>query len=215
MGADTNLIQQKDRHRTVVAKFTKVVFPEICPVCMNEAEDLVALTMMETKERWTETRSLVGGWAKSQDRADVILEQARGGTTFWIPACLQHGSGSVTTPRKKTMSAIGFLFLLYPFIFYVLGIAAALEFSRPLTDYVMPLAIIFGLIVLDIAYGFYPRALERNLKIWDFSIAKDRVTIVIKNNEYRELFLEQNALHADLYENDTTEDEDIDVTGGK
>ncbi|MHA1908345.1 MAG: hypothetical protein ACW98Y_13685 [Candidatus Thorarchaeota archaeon] len=206
MGAENIEVKGKDRIHTVNAKLSRVVFPEVCPVCISEAEDLVALTIMETKERWTETRSLVGGWTKSQDRADVILQESRGGTTFWIPACLQHGSGTITTPRKKVISAIGFLFLLYPFIFSVLLIANALEFSRPIGELGWMLLFVFILIIGDILYGFFPRALERNIRIWEISRAKDRVTIILKNEKYRMMFLEQNALHADLYEDETPED---------
>jgi hypothetical protein len=161
---------------------------------------------LETKERWTESRSLVGGWTKGHDKAEVILQEAKGGTTFWIPACFQHGSGTITTPRKKVISAIGFLLLFYPFMFYVLGIAAALEFSRPLTEMLLPLILIFAFIIVDIMYGFYPRALERHVKILDLSRAKNRATIILKNDEYRTLFLEHNALHAELYDNKTQED---------
>ncbi len=201
MGSNINPARKKVQRKRISSSLSKIVFPEVCPVCMDEAEDLVALTIMESQDRWIESRSLVGGWMKSQNKVEVALQESRGGITFWIPACLQHGSDTITTPRKKIIAAIGFLLLIYPFIFYTLGIATALEFDRPLSGMLLSLILIICLIIIDIMYGFYPRALERSVKIENISRTKDRVIIILKNDDYRNQFLEQNALHAELLEN--------------
>ena len=49
-----------------------------------------------------------------------------------------------------------------------------------------------------VIYGYYPRALERSLKFIDIDRAKDAVYIDIMNDEYRKLFMDLNAMHADV-----------------
>ncbi|MDF1539152.1 MAG: hypothetical protein P1Q69_09630 [Candidatus Thorarchaeota archaeon] len=214
MSGKESIIDERNRKYIVRASLSKSVFPEVCPVCMEEAEDLVAIIIMETRSHWNETRGLVSGWTKPEDKGELILSEARGGTTFWIPACLQHGSDSMTTPKKKVLSAVGFMVLFYPLLYFILGALTAREFSRPLLPILGPMVFIIALMVIDIMYGFYPRAIERNIRFLDINRAKDEVMILLKNNEYRDLFLESNPMHAALLENMKTDNDAHSDIGG-
>lgn len=202
--------KRQDKQALVKAKLSKVQFPEVCPVCVEEAEDLVAITVFETLiDRWTERRGLVSGWTKEQDRVDVALSQMKGGSIFWVPTCLSHGSETISTPRKKIMSIIGFMLLFYPFLYYMLGLVAAIEYSRPLLDYLIPVSVLLVAFIIDIMYGFYPRVLERSIKFLDVSHSKDEVVIYLKNPRYRELFLEMNEMTAESLQTEGTKTEGI------
>ncbi len=214
MGVKESIIDDKNRKNIVHASLSKSVFPEVCPVCMREAEDLVAIIVLETRDRWNDTRGLVSGWAKPQDKGELILSEARGGTTFWVPACLQHGSDTMTTPKKKVLSVIGFMVLFYPLLYFILGALTAREFSRPLLPVIGPMVFIMILMAIDIMYGFYPRAIERHIRFIEVDRSKDEVMVLLKNDEYRKLFLESNPMHAALFENMKTDDDERSNVGG-
>ncbi len=201
---------QKKRSALVKAKISKFQFPERCPVCMEEAEDLVALTVFEAKiDHWTERRGLVSGWEKQQDSADIAMSQARGGSIFWVPTCLAHGSDTISTPKKKVISILGFMLLFYPTLYFVLGLIAAVEYDRPAFDFAIPILLLIIAIAIDILYGFYPRALEKHVKFIELNYSKDEVIIVLKNESYRALFLKENEMAAESLQGESTKTEEL------
>jgi hypothetical protein len=203
-------INPNQRQNIVKAKISKVKFPEFCPVCMDEAEDLVAITVFETTiDHWSERRGLVSGWMKEQDKADIALSQTKGGSIFWVPACLSHGSDTITTPRKKILSIVGFMLLFYPLLYFFLGLTAAIEYSRPLLNFLIPVSILLLAIAIDIMYGFYPRALEKSIKFLEINYSKDEVIIYLSNDKYRKLFLETNEMAAESLQGESTKTEKL------
>ncbi|MFW9907686.1 MAG: hypothetical protein ACFFEF_03850 [Candidatus Thorarchaeota archaeon] len=215
MDTQTIRIREKDKTQVVRASISKSVFPEICPVCTEDAEDLVALTIMETKERWSGTGSLASAWVQPQDKAELSLSDARGGITFWIPTCMMHGSSSVSSPKKKVLSIVGFMILFYPLLYFALGTLTALQYSRPIEASVIPFFAMGIFIALDLIYGFYPRALERKIRFLGINRAKDETLILLRNAVYRKLFLEKNPMHAALLEKMKTDGKEQDSLGGK
>jgi hypothetical protein len=180
--------------KVVIAQMDKIAFPEICPVCLDEADDLVPISIYEKEEdrRYLTVRS------EGKDQVAPFLAERKGAVTFWIPTCLFHGSKSVATTKKKVMSIVGFMILFYPLLFYILGVITALQYDRPLIPVAAPLAGIFIAVVAIIGYGFYPRALERHLKFIDIDRATSRFSVFVKNDEYRKSLIEQNEMHASL-----------------
>ncbi len=203
-------INPKDQPCIVKAKISKITFPEVCPVCMDEAEDLVAITVFETTiDHWSERRGLVSGWVKEQDKADMALSQTKGGSIFWIPACLSHGSNTVTTPRKQVISILGFMLLFYPLLYFFLGFVAAIEYSRPILEYLVPVIILLLTMVGDIMYGFFPRTLERSIRFLDIDYSRDEALIFLKNDQYRSLFLKTNEMSAESLQGESTKTEEL------
>ena len=181
----------------VRAKISKVEFPERCPVCLDEPEDLVSVTITERSSVIRGDENAVSTWADGKNKADLILASARGAVTFWVPTCMSHGSGSVRTGRARFIAWAAVFVLFYPALFFLLGINAAIWYSRPLLEPIAGLAVILLFVIVLVVYGYYPRALERSLKFIDIDRAKNKVYIDILNDEYRKLFLDLNAMHAD------------------
>ncbi len=199
MGTAKKESLDNSKQTLVKAKITDIRFPEFCPVCMEEAEDLVALSVFTGPDnRWDERKGLLSGWARGEDKVDIALAQARGVTTFWVPACLIHGSGSISTTGKKVMSIAGFMFLFYPLLYFLLGLIVAIEYSRPILDSLIPALLLVLAIIIDIAYGFFPRPLERSVRFLSVDDVKDEVVIHIKNPAYRDLFLNENSMTSEL-----------------
>jgi hypothetical protein len=173
-----------------------VQFPEICPVCLKDAEDLVAVTVIERGpgKEGSDTHS---SWGKGGDKAAAALEAARGATVFWIPTCLRHGSGSVRTERKRIIAFAAYFIMFYPILYFFLSLRNAMIQERPLEIPLFGLVITALVFLYMVFYGFYPRALERAIRILDTERSKDRLYLAIRKDEYREAFLELNGMHCE------------------
>ena len=182
----------------VRAKISKVEFPEKCPVCLDEPEDLVSVTITERSSVVRRDDNAVSTWADGKDKAELILASARGAVTFWVPTCMLHGSGKLRTERARFIAWAALFVLFYPALFFLLGINAAIWHSRSLFEPVANLIVILLVFFILVIYGYYPRALERSLKFIDIDRAKDTVYIDIMNDEYRKLFMNLNGMHADV-----------------
>ncbi len=198
MSEDAEKNQELANLTLVRAKISKVEFPEKCPVCLDEPEDLVSVTITERFSVVRGDDSAVSTWADGKDKADLILASARGAVTFWVPTCMLHGSGKLRTGRARFIAWAALFVLFYPALFFLLGINAAIWHSRSLLEPVANLTVILLVFLVLVIYGYYPRALERSLKFIDIDRAKDAVYIDIMNDEYRKLFMDLNAMHADV-----------------
>jgi hypothetical protein len=161
---------------------------------MKPAEDLVFITIIESYGPESYESS---SWAKQDDKLSRALQSARSATTFSVPTCMTHGSKSVRDNRTRFVAVIGFFVLFYPIIFFLLQVNLALVYSRPLVEPVLGAAFFCTLLLFTLLYGLFPRALERKLKFENTSRIKDSVDVIIENPEYRELFLEMNAIFAE------------------
>lgn len=198
MSEDAEKNQELANLTLVRAKISKVEFPEKCPVCLDEPEDLVSVTITERFSVVRRDDSAVSTWADGKDKADLILASARGTVIFWVPTCMLHGSGKLRTGRARFIAWAALFVLFYPALFFLLGINAAIWHSRSLLEPLANLTVILLVFFVLVIYGYYPRALERSLKFIDIDRAKDAVYIDIMNDEYRKLFKDLNAMHADV-----------------
>ncbi len=198
MSEGTEKNQERANLTLVRANISKVEFPERCPVCLDEPEDLVSVTIIERSSVVRRDDNAVSTWADGKDKAELILASARGAVTFWVPTCMLHGSGKLRTGRARFIAWAALFVLFYPALFFLLGINAAIWHSRSLLEPVANLIVILLVFFVLVIYGYYPRALERSLKFIDIDRAKDTVYIDIMNNGYRKLFMDLNAMHADV-----------------
>ena len=196
--------KQKDSSKIRV-KLSKIQFPEVCPVCLNEPEDLVFVTVLE---RYGDDYS-ASSWTKQQDKTSVALDAAKGAATFAVPTCMLHGSKSVRTVKTKLIAALGFFVLFYPILFYLLEINYYLVTSRSLAEPLLGLVGTTSILLVILLYALFPRALERAVNFHNVSRARDSVLLSLNNKEYRIRFLNLNEMTAALVYDD--DDFDIEV----
>jgi hypothetical protein len=180
-------------------KLSKIQFPKVCPVCLQEPEDLVFVTIIE--KVYDDYAS--SSWAKPQDATSVALSAAKGATTFVIPTCMKHGSKKVRSLKTKLIAALGFFVLFYPILFFLLQINVALVYSRSFLQPLVGFIGTTGLLVMILLYGLFPRALERAIRFYNISPVNDSVLLSISNREYYQLFLDLNEMAVDIVEGDT------------
>ncbi len=177
---------------------SKLEFPEACPVCMREPEDLVTVTVIEKSSFNKESDNIISEYRGVRNEVDTALAQARGAATFWVPTCMQHGTGSLRTDRSKLVAVCGFFGLFYVVLYYILAVINAVQYSRPLLLPAVGLAISSGVMILLLLYGAIPRSLERNLRFIDIDKGKGVVYLQINNPDYAEAFRQLNQMHADV-----------------
>ncbi len=198
MSEDAEMNQEFSGPTLVKAKISKVEFPEKCPVCLGEPEDLVCVTIKESSSTVMGDRRPVRMWTDGRDMADRILASERNAVVFWVPTCMLHGSGKLKTGRARFIAWAAVLVLMYPALYFVLGINVAIRHSQSLLGPVAGLTVTLVLLSVLAVYGYFPRALERSLKFIDIDRARNAVYIDIMNDEYRKLFMDLNAMHVDV-----------------
>ena len=198
MSEDAEMNQEFSSPTLVKTKISKVKFPEKCPVCLGAPEDLVSVTIKERSSTVMGDEGPVFMWTDGREMTDRIMASARNAVVFWVPTCTLHGSGKLKTGRARFIAWAALIVLFYPALYFVLGINVAIRHSQSLLEPVAGLTVILLLLFVLAVYGYYPRALERSLKFIDIDKAKNTVYIDIKNDEYRKLFMDLNAMHADV-----------------
>ena len=182
-------------------KISKIQFPEVCPVCLEEPEDLVFVTVMEKFGDDYAT----GSWTSQQDKTAIALNAAKGATTFAIPTCMRHGSKSVRSLKTKLIAAIGFFVLFYPILFSLLQINVALTYSGSILPPLLGTIGTTALLLMILLYSLFPRALERAIRFHDVSRVRDSVQLSLSNPEYSRLFLKLNEMTAESVEHENSE----------
>ncbi|RDE13370.1 MAG: hypothetical protein C4K49_08520 [Candidatus Thorarchaeota archaeon] len=190
--------REKPQPLLVRAKITKVKFPERCPVCLGEPEDLVSITVMESSHFDPSDDSSISSWGDGKDKVETTLAAAQGAATFWVPTCGIHGSRSLRSAPKRFVAWAAFFVLFYPGLYFALGIVNALHNPRPLLEPLLGLVVTASLLIVLAFWGYFPRAIERTLRIVRIDRHEDAVYMDIRNKEYGKLFLELNAAQADI-----------------
>jgi hypothetical protein len=183
----------KDDSVLIRCTLSKIVFPEICPVCLKEPEDLVAITILERPLGEKGDDRTYSTLKRGTSKTDIALEAARGAATLWVPTCLRHGSGSVRSDRIRLIPVVGFFILFYPILYFVLAVRS----SGLLVD-IVGLTASVTLLFIAFLYGYFPRALERYMKVIELESSKDRIYLKVKDPKYLQQFMSLNEMHCDI-----------------
>jgi hypothetical protein len=181
----------------VRSSIAKVKFPEVCPVCLKEPEDLVLVTVLDrsSDDIIPDTYS---SFKRGDDELGAAADSIKGAATFWIPTCNRHGSGSLRTGRVKFVAWASYFVFFYIILYFALDVSRAVHFSRPLLMPMTGLGLSLAAFIILVLYGYFPRILERKIKFISIDRSNDLVIIDIKNEEYLEQFKEMNVMHTDI-----------------
>ncbi|UCE10058.1 MAG: hypothetical protein JSW61_13975 [Candidatus Thorarchaeota archaeon] len=179
-------------------KVSEIQFPEVCPVCLEDPEDLVAITITQTPRTGKKDSNISSAWTSGRKEVDVAIAALEAAATFWVPACMSHGSKSVRTQRKRAVAWVSFFVFFYPILISILLTATAIHYNMSLLEPLVGLALSSGLFLLFVGYGYYPRALEKAVRFIELDRPSNSIFLQIRGTEYREMFLELNGMNADL-----------------
>ena len=182
------------------AKIGSIVFPEVCPVCMREADDIVRMTL--------NLYSFGGAMESSNPQAALREKLARSngkitfaipGFSFSIPACHRHVPKEIPD-LHKVIWFCAMLAGMYPGLFYLLLTANAYHRRTDFMPFLIPWIITILVLSAISGYIFFPRAFQRYFRILDIEPTGDYVLFVLRNPAYRHQFLESNPMHSEIFD---------------
>jgi hypothetical protein len=182
------------------AKIGSVVFPEVCPVCLREADDIIRMTLnlysyggaLESSNPQAALREKL---AKSNGRVTFAIP----GVSFSIPACHRHKPKEIPD-LHKVIWFCSMLGGMYPGLFYLLLTVNAIHRGTDFVPFLIPWIITILVLGVVSGYIFFPRAFPRYFKILDIEPSGSHILLVLKNPKYRNQFLECNPMHAETFD---------------
>jgi hypothetical protein len=173
----------------------RVNFPDICPVCTSEATERVRVVAYPDKRGYLRPGWNPGHTPSARRRLDLPTPESR---TFLVPVCEDHYYTGDVDWRLKTICVLanGISFSLLFFAW--LNFANALTNESGIQWWIFGAGIFFAVTILAIPLAFGMNKLQKSLRIVGFDPAAQNVWIQLKNDEYREEFLKENAMDTEL-----------------
>ncbi|MFX0107480.1 MAG: hypothetical protein ACFE7R_04285 [Candidatus Hodarchaeota archaeon] len=174
---------------------SRIQFPRICPVCSEPAEDTMQITVVPNKKM-----ALHPSWdpAYSPSRLTRRSVGVPDIKSFWVPVCEEHfytdeGAG-FSRSYCVAFDAIALAFM----VFGLLALGDNLWRGDTIDSWI-PLSIIIFAAFLILTYIVYlPGPVESAVKIIGFDGRLLNVWLQFKNSDYREAFMKENAMNAEL-----------------
>jgi hypothetical protein len=174
---------------------TKVRFPKTCPVCGNPAANIIQMRIASTGNKYLR-RGMDSVYSPYVSRRpEPNFPETK---VLPVLVCDDHADPDAGTDRYQTLCItvdgilVGFL------VFGLLFIGDTISRGRSLTFWPFLSIGLFGIAMVMTRIAFQPNALARSVEIVGFDVGMRNVMIAFKNSEYRDEFLQENQMTAEL-----------------
>ena len=175
----------------VKVDFRKARFPKTCPVCGTPATKVVRMNI--TKAGKIPLRPSMD--YLSPRRQGIQQSELK---VLPIQVCEDHSDPYSGTDRYQSLCIIADGFLLTAVVLSLLIIGDSISRARPIPLWAFLYIGFFGVAMLLTFVAFSPNALEKSVKIFGFDGGMQNVLISFKRSDYRELFMNENQMTAEL-----------------
>ena len=175
------------------AKINRIRFPRTCPVCGAPATISTRISAHPKRRVW-----LPSAWdarflaTKEQQSADADLK------SFVVEVCPEHTMSDNAEWRARTLSSLVASIMVGISIFALIYAGADVWAGRPISPWVYSYVAVFAFSLLLAYISYRPSALESSFKIIGFDFEMQHVWLMLSSSSYRELFVEENPLSAEL-----------------
>lgn len=173
----------------------KARFPKTCPVCGSPATGIVRMRIASggsnyLRREWDPayTPGVRGRQSLQTSEMKVLLVQV----------CEDHADPDAGSDRAQTLCIIVDGLLLGFLFFALLFIGDTISRGRSLTFWPILFVGLFVIAMGLTGIAFMPNALARAVRIVGFDAGMQNVMIAFKNPEYRDEFMQENQMTADL-----------------
>ncbi len=175
----------------VKVDFRKARFPRTCPVCGTPATNLVRMNITKA------------GKIPLRPSMDYLSPRRQGiqqSELKFLPiqVCENHSDPYSGTDRYQSLCIIVDGVLLTALVLSLLIIGDSISRASPIPLWAFLYIGLFGAAMLFSAVAFSPNALEKSVKILGFDGGMQNVLISFKRSDYRELFMNENQMTAEL-----------------
>ena len=175
----------------VKVDYQKARFPRTCPVCGTPATKVVRMNVAKT------------GKYPMRPSLDYLSPRRQGFQqselkTLLIQVCEDHANPDAGTDRYQSLCIIISGILAVCVTISLLIIGDSISRARTIPIWTFLYLGLFGLALLLSTVAFSPNVLEKSEKIIGFDVGMQNVLIAFKRSDYREQFMDENQMTAEL-----------------
>ncbi|TFF96809.1 hypothetical protein EU546_00555 [Candidatus Thorarchaeota archaeon] len=174
----------------------KIRFPKRCPVCGVRADSVTRITVIPGEKQYFRPLGDIHFLPSGRpffERPDPERKK-----TLMVPVCQEHKYVAEEECRFRVLCIISDGILMAMTLFAIFNITNDITLSRLSGLWTYGVIGLFGL-ALGLTYvTFRPRAVEQAVRIVGFDNGFQYVWLELENEAYREAFLEENKMHAEL-----------------
>ena len=177
----------------VRAKVSRIRFPKNCPVCGSATSTTARISTNPGKKVW-----LRPGWDPKFDPMGKNQMANAETKSFIVDVCEEHSITDNAEMRMRGLSTLVASIIAAGSIFALFFAGADYWAGRPVSPWVYSYLLILSLSLLFVYVAFRPSALESSFRIIGFDFELQHVWLAMKNPAYRDLFLTENPIAAEL-----------------
>ena len=177
----------------VRAKVSRIRFPKNCPVCGGPTSKTSRISTNPRKKVW-----LRPSWDpqfSSMGKNQLANAETK---SFLVEVCEDHAVTDNAEMRMRGLSTFVASILVAVSIFALLFAGADYWAGRPVSPWVYSYLLVLILSTLFVYVAFRPSALEASFRIIGFDFELQYVWLAMSNPTYRNLFLNENPIAAEL-----------------
>ena len=179
----------------VKVELLKARFPKTCPVCGAPATNVVRMKIAKSGKQYLR-RTWEYAYGPYVRRRYEPQEQEM--KVLLVQVCEDHAHPDDGTDRYQSLCLIvdGLLMAFTIFSFLLIGDRISRARQIPLWPFVF--IGLFGMALLLTKIAFRPNVVEEAVRIIGFDPGMQNVLLAIKHQDYREKFLQENQMNAEL-----------------
>ncbi|TXT54111.1 MAG: hypothetical protein BAJATHORv1_90060 [Candidatus Thorarchaeota archaeon] len=173
----------------------KIRFPRVCPVCTAPARSTTRVTATPGRKEYISPSYRLGFTPSAKKRLGIQPPESR---TFLVPVCSDHQyeGGNDWRFRSLCMCFNGILFSIVFFSTLIFG--SDLSIGRGINLWYFGLLGLFIISLIGSVLAFRPQPIQDAVRIMGFDRGARYVWFQFKNPEYRERFIQENAMDVEL-----------------
>jgi len=177
------------------AKINRIRFPKTCPVCGAPATATTTVSTRPQQKRWLRPHWAPGFYARDRKRLGLTMAEKK---SFLIQVCENHHATDDAELRMRAITTFLLTIVASVSIFVIMFAGSDIWAGRGIAPWVYGYFLVLGASTLVGSIAFRPNALESAVNIIGFDFDVQYVWFKLKNPEYRNRFISENEMSAEL-----------------
>ncbi|MHA1575789.1 MAG: hypothetical protein ACTSU3_00370 [Candidatus Thorarchaeota archaeon] len=181
----------------VRATLDKIRFPRICPICGDTASKPARITTAPGRKEYLRPEWDPLFYSSARKRIGMQKPETK---SLLVHVCDEHYRSDDGDTNYKLLCFIGDGCLSAMLVFVLFIIGGDFWNGRPIHPYFFVFIGVFFLAIGTTVYAFRAAPLQSAIQIIGFDMGLQNIWLKLKIPEYREAFIEENQMHAELVE---------------
>lgn len=177
------------------AKINRIRFPQTCPVCGAPATYTTAITTQPQGNRWLRPHWNPAFYSSERKRLGLTMPEKK---SFLIQVCENHHASDEGELRMRAITSFLVTLVASVSIFVLMFAGADYWMGRGVSGWVQVYFLVLGASIIVGVIAFRPNPLESAVNIIGFDFDVQYVWFKVKDENYRNRFLEENTISAEL-----------------